>query len=60
MRRTKVLNSFPAGDPYGSWPAEEYAARCRERGQRATVVMDIERDAFLVVALDADAPQRAA
>ncbi|MER7735218.1 hypothetical protein [Streptomyces erythrochromogenes] len=60
VRRTKVLNSFPAGDPYGSWPAEEYAARCRERGQRATVVMDLDRDAFLVVALDADAPQRAA
>ncbi|KOU92842.1 MULTISPECIES: hypothetical protein [Streptomyces] len=56
MRRKKVLNSFPAGDPYGSWPAEEYAARCRERGQRATVVMDLDGDAFLVVALDADAP----
>ncbi|MFB7171336.1 hypothetical protein ACFCYM_11000 [Streptomyces sp. NPDC056254] len=56
VRRTKVLNAFPAGDPYGSWPAEEYAARCRERGQRATVVMDLDRDAFLVVAVDADAP----
>ncbi|MFJ3912868.1 hypothetical protein [Streptomyces vinaceus] len=54
VRRTKVLDSFPAGDPYGSWPAEEYAARCRERGQRATVVMDLDRDSFLVVALDAD------
>ncbi|MFE2128758.1 MULTISPECIES: hypothetical protein [Streptomyces] len=60
VRRRKVLNSFPAGDPYGSRPAEEYAARCRERGLRATVVMDLDRDAFLVVDLDADAPQRAA
>ncbi|MEU9233929.1 hypothetical protein [Streptomyces subrutilus] len=56
----KVLNSFPAGDPYGSWPAEEYAARCRERGQQATVVMDLDRDAFLIVALDAEAPPQAA
>ncbi|MFB7051685.1 hypothetical protein ACFY0N_10620 [Streptomyces vinaceus] len=60
VRRTKVLNSFPAGDPYGSWPAEEYAARCRERGQRATVVMDLDRDSFLVVAVDADGSHSAA
>ncbi|KOU71396.1 MULTISPECIES: hypothetical protein [unclassified Streptomyces] len=59
MRRKKVLNSFPAGDPYGSWPAEEYAARCRERGLRATVVMDLDADAFLVVAIDGDAPHGA-
>ncbi|WP_234327814.1 hypothetical protein [Streptomyces sp. NRRL F-2664] len=57
MRPTQVLDSFPASDPYGSWPAEEYAARCRERGQRATVVMDLDRDAFLVVALEGDASQ---
>ncbi|MFF4317764.1 hypothetical protein [Streptomyces sp. NPDC001568] len=59
MRRAKVLESFPAGDPYGSWPAEEYAARCRSRGERASVVMDLERDAFLVVA-DTDAAEAAA
>ncbi|MFE0579323.1 MULTISPECIES: hypothetical protein [unclassified Streptomyces] len=55
MRRTQVLDVFPAGDPYGSRPAEECAARCRERGLRVTVVMDLDRDAFLVVSLDADA-----
>ncbi|MFJ6053464.1 hypothetical protein [Streptomyces sp. NPDC092307] len=35
-----MLESFPAGDPHGSWPAEEYAAGCRSRGERVTVVMD--------------------
>ncbi|KOG44006.1 hypothetical protein ADK75_37620 [Streptomyces virginiae] len=60
MRATKVLDSFPAGDPYGSWPAEEYAARCRERGQRAAVVMDLDQDAFLVVIPDGDATRNAA
>ncbi|MFJ8199322.1 hypothetical protein [Streptomyces sp. NPDC096152] len=45
----KVLERFPAGSPRGSWPAEEYAARRRAEGQPATVVMDLEQDAFLVV-----------
>jgi hypothetical protein len=45
----KVLERFPAGAPRGSWPAEEYAARRRAEGQPATVVMDLESDAFLVV-----------
>jgi hypothetical protein len=45
----KVLQRFPAGAPRGSWPAEEYAARRRAEGQPATVVMDLESDAFLVV-----------
>ncbi|GGX34981.1 hypothetical protein [Streptomyces lomondensis] len=45
----KVLERFPAGAPRGSWPAEEYAARRRAEGQDATVVMDLESDAFLVV-----------
>ncbi|GAA0645975.1 hypothetical protein GCM10009535_24460 [Streptomyces thermocarboxydovorans] len=45
----KVLERFPAGSPRGSWPAEEYAARCRAQGEPATVVMDLESDAFLVV-----------
>lgn len=52
MRGGRVLESFPAGDPHGSWPAEEYAAGCRARGERATVVMDLEEDAFLVLASD--------
>ncbi|MEV8593705.1 hypothetical protein [Streptomyces sp. NPDC052012] len=45
----KVLERFPAGSPRGSWPAEEYAARCRAEGEPATVVMDLRSDAFLVV-----------
>ncbi|MFJ5264868.1 hypothetical protein ACIQAC_30850 [Streptomyces sp. NPDC088387] len=47
--RTKVLQRFPAGAPRGSWPAEEYAAKCRAHGESATVVMDLDADAFLVV-----------
>ncbi|AWI31721.1 hypothetical protein [Streptomyces tirandamycinicus] len=45
----KVIESFPAGGPRGSWPAEEFAARLREQGVSAEVVMDLEGDAFLVV-----------
>ncbi|MDI9884450.1 hypothetical protein QMZ92_08565 [Streptomyces sp. HNM0645] len=45
----EVVESFPAGGPRGSWPAEQCAARRRERGVSATVVMDLEGDAFLVV-----------
>ncbi|ANB04795.1 hypothetical protein SAM40697_0834 [Streptomyces ambofaciens] len=45
----KVLERFPAGSPRGSWPAEEYAARRRDQGEAATVVMDLKSDAFLVV-----------
>jgi hypothetical protein len=45
----KVLERFPAGAPRGSWPAEEYAAERREKGEPATVVMDLKSDAFLVV-----------
>jgi hypothetical protein len=45
----KVLQRFSAGAPRGSWPAEEYAAQRRAEGQPATVVMDLESDAFLVV-----------
>lgn len=47
--RAKVLERFSAGAPRGSWPAEEYAAKRRAEGEPATVVMDIESDAFLVV-----------
>lgn len=48
MRRT-VLESFPAGDPRGSWPAEEFARERRDEGVPAEVVMDLDSDAFLVV-----------
>ncbi|MBW8797669.1 MAG: hypothetical protein JF597_30035 [Streptomyces sp.] len=58
----RVLERFPAGAPRGSWPAEEYAARCRAEGERATVVMDLGSDAFLVVVpgSDDDRPPSAA
>ncbi|MEU2716692.1 hypothetical protein [Streptomyces sp. NPDC007205] len=46
----KVLERFPAGAPRGSWPAEEYAAARRAAGERVTVVMDLDSDAFLVLA----------
>lgn len=45
----RVLERFPAGAPRGSWPAEEYAAKRRAEGEAATVVMDLNADAFLVV-----------
>ncbi|SDJ35942.1 hypothetical protein SAMN05421806_10127 [Streptomyces indicus] len=45
----KVLERFPAGAPRGSWPAEECAAAHRAAGEPASVVMDLESDAFLVV-----------
>lgn len=44
-----VLESFPAGDPRGSWPAEEFARARRDEGTPAEVVMDLESDVFLVV-----------
>ncbi|GGZ00770.1 hypothetical protein GCM10010365_19480 [Streptomyces poonensis] len=49
VMRAKVLERFSAGAPRGSWPAEEYAAERRAKGEPATVVMDLESDAFLVV-----------
>ncbi|MEV7723468.1 hypothetical protein AB0P15_01890 [Streptomyces sp. NPDC087917] len=52
MRATRILEWFPAGGPHGSRPAEEYAAQRTARGQAVTVVMCLERDAFLVVACD--------
>ncbi|MEU1126148.1 hypothetical protein ABZ371_21935 [Streptomyces sp. NPDC005899] len=48
MRRT-VLEQFPAGGPWGSKPAEDFAAARRGEGVAAEVVMDLDRDAFLVV-----------
>ncbi|MFD6988170.1 hypothetical protein [Streptomyces sp. NPDC059943] len=44
-----VLETFPAGDPRGSRPAEEFAKARRDEGTPAEVVMDLESDVFLVV-----------
>jgi hypothetical protein len=44
-----VLAEFDAGNPRGSWPAEEEAHRLRQSGTPATVVMDIRTGKFLVV-----------
>ncbi|MYW66428.1 hypothetical protein GTY65_20550 [Streptomyces sp. SID8379] len=48
-----VLQRFPAGGPRGSWPAEDFARRCRLEGQPAEVVMDLATDAFLVIVREA-------
>lgn len=45
----EILESFPAGNPRGSWPAEEFAAEQRAEGIPAEVVMDLAGDRFLVV-----------
>lgn len=50
MTARTVYAEFPAGAPRGSWPAEEFAQARREEGQPAEVVMDLDADAFLVVA----------
>lgn len=47
----RVLETFPAGAPRGSWPAEEFAAARRAEGINATVVMDLDSDSFLVKAV---------
>ena len=46
-----VLESFPAGAPRGSWPAEEFAAARRAEGILATVVMNLTTDTFDVKAV---------
>lgn len=48
---TLVLESFPAGAPRGSWPAEEFAAARRAEGIPATVVMNLANDTFDVKAV---------
>jgi hypothetical protein len=45
-----ILERFPAGGPRGSWPAEEFAADRRAEGIAVDVVMDLDTDAFLVIA----------
>jgi hypothetical protein len=49
----RILETFPAGGPRGSWPAEEFAAARRAEGINATVVMDLTTDTFLVKAVQA-------
>jgi hypothetical protein len=44
-----VLETFPAGAPRGSWPAEQFAADRRMAGEPAEVVMDLATDSFLVI-----------
>ncbi|NUP15482.1 MAG: hypothetical protein HOZ81_05130 [Streptomyces sp.] len=45
----RILQSFPASAPRGSWPAEEFAADRRREGVPARVVMDLDTDSFLVI-----------
>ncbi|MFF2502164.1 hypothetical protein ACFVTY_02025 [Streptomyces sp. NPDC058067] len=47
--RRRILAEFSAGDPRGSWPAEEFAAEQRRAGVPAEVVMDLAGDRFLVI-----------
>ncbi len=49
--RTTVLERFPAADPRGSWPAEEFAAARRLEGINAHVVMNLATDTFDVKAV---------
>ncbi|MEU7151195.1 hypothetical protein AB0B79_05935 [Streptomyces sp. NPDC039022] len=51
-----VLKRFPAAGPYGSWPADDYAAQQQAQGEPARVVMDLHSDQFLVIA-DSPAPR---
>lgn len=49
MTAREILDRVPASHPRGSWPAEERAAELTAAGTPATVVMDLDADAFLVV-----------
>ncbi|MBR8638635.1 hypothetical protein KEF29_03300 [Streptomyces tuirus] len=49
MSAREVLDRVPAGNPRGSWPAEQRAAELTAAGTPATVVMSLDEDAFLVV-----------
>jgi hypothetical protein len=48
---TRVLESFPAGAPRGSWPAEEFATARRLEGLNVTVTMNLAADTFDVKAV---------
>ncbi|MEU2924180.1 hypothetical protein ABZ636_03835 [Streptomyces sp. NPDC007251] len=52
MTAREVLDWIPAGNPRGSWPAEEKAAELTAQGQPATVRMDLDRDRFIVVPVE--------
>ncbi|MER8221736.1 hypothetical protein AB0N88_11760 [Streptomyces sp. NPDC093516] len=54
MNGRTVLESFPAGGPRGSWPAEEFAQARRLEGLPAEVVMDLASDMFLVIVRSGD------
>ncbi|MEU5900601.1 hypothetical protein [Streptomyces venezuelae] len=44
-----VLHRVPAGNPRGSWPADEFAAARRAEGVPAETIYDYPSDDFLVV-----------
>lgn len=44
-----VIERFPAGEPRGSWPAEEFAQGLRRDGRSVDVFMDLATDSYLVV-----------
>jgi hypothetical protein len=44
-----ILHRVPAGNPRGSWPAEEFAQQQRREGRSVDVVMDLATDSFLVI-----------
>ncbi|MGW5426855.1 hypothetical protein ACWET9_06460 [Streptomyces sp. NPDC004059] len=44
-----VLHRVQAGNPRGSWPAEEFAQQQRRDGVPAEVVMDLKSDSYLVI-----------
>ena len=52
MSAREIFDSFPAGGPRGSWPAEEKAAELREQGVPVEVRMDLVTDRFLVVSAE--------
>ncbi|MEU1695470.1 hypothetical protein ABZ590_29635, partial [Streptomyces hirsutus] len=60
MNGRTVLESFPAGGPRGSWPAEEFARARRMEGLPAEVVMDLATDMFLVIVRGGDGSADAA
>jgi hypothetical protein len=45
----RVIQRFPAGEPRGSWPAEEFAQGLRRNGRVVDVVMDLATDSYLVI-----------
>lgn len=45
----RVIQRFPAGEPRGSWPAEEFAQGLRRNGRSVDVFMDLATDSYLVV-----------